>query len=390
MNGAQRTLLTLLTEIDRNVFSPMLVVPYDGPLNRAAAAHGVPIFVERLVSWIPGWSLSSRRQRLRHTYRFFRTLPSRCLAIERLIEKNEVAAVYTNTVTCVEGAIAARRTRRPHVWHIHEPIFGNGELAPLFPYRLYRSAIDRMSKSIVFPSRSVAMDYTELSDKATVVYNGLPFPAARDRSSVRAEVDNRLSLETGLKLVAVVGALHPRKDHTNFLEAAAHVCGRDKDVIFLVIGEGPESYTEYLRRKIGELGIDTRVRLAGWWPGDIYNLLAGIDVLVISSEQESFGLTAIEAMSMETPVVATRCGGPEEIVRDGDTGFLVPMKDSRSMADAILKLLADPKLGRRLGENGRKHVTERFGVGRYVHGIQRIIREAAAGQRPETAIVGEM
>ena len=106
--------------------------------------------------------------------------------------------------------------------------------------------------------------------------------------------------------------------------------------------------------------------------------MAASDVLVVSSEKESFGLTAIEALAVETPVVSTRCGGPEEILEDGVTGLLVPVKDPLAMAEAIVRLLLDPVFARRMGASGRIHVSEHFGVDRYVQGIQRVIQEASS------------
>jgi glycosyltransferase involved in cell wall biosynthesis len=112
-----------------------------------------------------------------------------------------------------------------------------------------------------------------------------------------------------------------------------------------------------------------------------------VDVLVISSEQESFGLTAIEALAMETPVVATRCGGPEEILEDGVTGLLVPVKEPSALAESITRLLLDPGLARRMGKKGRTHVLEGFGVDRYVHGILRVIQDADMWRRKERKLV---
>jgi glycosyltransferase involved in cell wall biosynthesis len=376
MFGAQRTLLTLLSAIDRRVCSPMLLVPYEGPMTRSATELGIPVFVERLVRWVPGVYVSPRGQRLRYLYRFLRTLNPRSRAIERLIAEHGIDLVYTNTVTCVEGAIAAWRTRKPHVWHIHEPILRNSELRPLLPYRLYSMAVDFLSEAIIFCSKALARDYQELSGKAFIVYNGLPFPSVRNRSAARAEVTRKLDIDAGAKLVAVVGGLQPRKDHLTFLAAAEQVARRVEDAAFLIVGTGFESYTDLIHQRVSALQLDSRVRLLGWWKGDIHDFLAAIDVLVISSEQESFGLTAIEALAMETPVVTTRCGGPEEIVADGATGLLVPVKDPRAMADAIMRLLMDPEFARRLGVMGRKYVSEHFGVDRYVQSIQQVIQGA--------------
>jgi glycosyltransferase involved in cell wall biosynthesis len=380
MYGAQRTLMTLLSTIDRHVFSPFLVVPYDGPMNEEAAGLGIPVFVEPLIHWVQHLSISSRRQRLGHLYRFFRSLLPRCRAIERIIADHRIDLVYTNTVTCVEGAIAAKRTRKPHVWHIHESILHNSDLAPLVPFRIYCAAVEFLSKSIIFCSKALAMDYPQLSRKSSVVYNGLPTPPLRDRVAARRTVTKELGINHDAKLVAVVSALSPRKDHLTFLAAAEQVARRVEDVVFLVVGSGPDRITNLLRTRIKELELDAKVRLLGW-RDDIPVLLAAIDVLVISSEQESFGLTAIEALAMETPVVATRCGGPEEAVVDGVNGLLVPVKDPRGLADAIVKLLLDPMFARKLGANGRNHVSRYFGVDRYVQGIQQVILESAGLQR---------
>ena len=381
LDGAQRALLTLLSASDRRVCSPLLLVPYDGPINRAAAALGIPVFVERLVHWIPSSSVSTRRQRLRHRYHFIRSLRSRCRAIERLILEQGVDLVYTNTVTCVEGAIAARRTRKPHIWHIHEHISGNKGIATLLPFRIYCTTIKFLSRAVIFCSRALASEYPQLSRKASIVYNGLPpLPMMRDRIAIRSKVTNELGIVAGAKIVTMVGALHPGKDHETFLSSAEQVARSVEEVNFLIVGAGSESYTNGIRRRIRDLQLESRVRLLGW-RDDILDLMAASDVLVVSSEKESFGLTAIEALSVETPVVSTRCGGPEEILEDGVTGLLVPVKDPLAMAEAIVRLLSDPVFARRMGASGRIHVSEHFGVDRYVQGIQRIIREASSTQR---------
>jgi len=379
MFGAQRTLLTLLSDIDRDVFSPMLVVPYDGPLSRAASELGIPVFVRRLVHWIPGLNGTSARKRLGHLYRVLRTLSSRCRALESLIGEHDVGIVYTNTVTCVEGAIAAQRARKPHIWHIHERIRGNSDIIPLLPHRLYCAAVKSLSSTIVFSSKALAGDYPELSEKASVVYNGIPDSSARVKGAARREVIRDLGIDDHAKLVAVVGALNPGKDHLTFLAAANQVVKLVDEAIFLIAGRGSERYTRIIRDRIRDLHLEKRVRLLGW-RDDIHDLMSAIDLLVISSEHESFGLTAVEALAAGTPVVSTRCGGPEEILVDGVTGLLVPAKDPEKMADAIGRMLRDPERARRYGDAGRKHVTEHFSAEKYVQGIQQVLRDTAASK----------
>jgi glycosyltransferase involved in cell wall biosynthesis len=267
---------------------------------------------------------------------------------------------------------------KPHIWHIHEPLLGNSELAPLLPTWLYEAVARTLSAKIIFPSYALAHQYSRLTSLSTVIYNGLPFQAPRDRQLAHRIVAKALGLDARLRFVAVVGALQPRKDHLTFLNAAKQAANRLDSVAFLIVGAGSESYTATIRSHIERLGLESTVTLAGWWPGEIQELMAGIDVLVISSEQESFGLTAIEALAMETPVIATRCGGPEEIIEDDKTGLLVPVQGPSHLAAAIERVLADEDLAHRYGVTGRCLVAERFGSAQYVDGVQETIQSVVS------------
>jgi len=381
MAGAQKTLLTLLANIDRNRFEPFLLVPYDGgQLTQEATKLGITVFVRRLVHWIPGVNSVPKQHRLPYLIKVFKTLRDRCWSIAHLIERNQINLVYTNTVTCIEGAVAARMTHTPHVWHIHEPIMDNKELTPILPFRFYTWAVNLLSKSVVFCSAILAKSYCTLTKKATVVHNGLPIPTALNRTHTRDSILKHFDIDLDCKIVAVVGALQPRKDHFTFLEAAKKITLENNNVVFLIVGTGSKIQTDLIRDKIQTLDLMASVILTGWWPNEIHELLAGLDVLAISSEQESFGLTIIEALAMETPVVSTRCGGPEEVIEDGKTGLLVPLHDPESMAKAIIQLLENPQFARNVGQAGRKDVISRFSVERYVEGIQQVIEESLSKQ----------
>ena len=179
----------------------------------------------------------------------------------------------------------------------------------------------------------------------------------------------------------MVGALQPRKDHLTFLAAAHEIVKDNKDVVFIIVGAGSESYTNSIKEEIKSLGLASSVKLTGWWPEDRKNeLLAGIDILVVSSEQESFGLTIIEALALETPVVSTRCGGPEEVVQEGVTGLLVKVKEPKELTKAVIHLLDNPQFARELGIAGRQDVLSRFSVEHYIAGIQEVIKKTISNK----------
>lgn len=375
MAGAQQTLLTLLEGLDRNRFEPHLAVPYRGELAERVARLDIPVYVTQLQHWVPCVAGLSHQNRLRHLVKMLRYLHWRVHAMTALIKRHRIDVVYTNTVTCIEGAVAARVTQRPHIWHIHEPIGGNSELLPLLPVWLYTQLIRLLSNQVIFPSRALACDYPGLRGKASIVPNGLSFPPLIDRGVARQQVAADLGLDPLHQWVAVVGAIQPRKDHLTFLKAAKRILARHDKVDFLIVGSGSDLYTRELSERVKTMGLAERVNLTGRWPGPIHTVMAAIDVLVISSEQESFGLTAIESLALETPVVSTLCGGPAEIIEPGVTGFLVNVKDDAAMADAVLRLLEDPAMARQFGAEGRRQVAARYTQAHYVRGVKAVIRE---------------
>lgn len=373
MFGAQQMLLTLLSGIDTRIITPFLIVPYRGALYDLAQAQGIPTFVQPLAHWIPGrWKIQKVGRYLSITHFLTRFL-SNVAAIKAIAQKVGADAIYSNTVTFAEGAVAARRLRIPHVWHIHEPIFENSELWPFLPERVYKSVIARHSSKIIFPSRSLADVYNYTPTTYEVIYNGLEFESTFDRAGAKQALVARLGVPPNSKLVGIVGSFNLRKDHETYFRMAHEVRARRDDVLFCVVGSGSAEELSHVKSLVGHLGLRDCVSFLGRWDGSIADFLSAIDVLAISSEQESFGLSGIEALSVQTPVVSTRCGGPEEIIRDGETGYLVGIRDYKTMADRIIRLLEDGTFAFQIGEKGRGDVTQRFSAKNYVHVVQTTI-----------------
>ena len=371
--GAQRTLLTLLGSIDRNRFNCLVAVPHQGPFVEEVNALRLPHSETPRIRWVPEAGQVARESRVRWIGRLLFGLRSRSAALASLIEKHRIDLVYTNTVVCLEGAIAARIARVPHVWHIHEPVSGNPELGALFPDWLYASLIHHLSDRIVFCSRSVASTYPKLAKHAEIVFNGLPVLDPIDRNLARDRLVRDCPIPPGRPLVAVVGAIHPRKDHLTFLRAAFKLHQSRPDVIFLVAGADATGDMPELRAQVEALGLIGTVRLIGWWPGPIHEFMAGIDVLAVSSIQESFGLTVLEAFAAGTPVVSTRCGGPEEIIRHGIDGYLVPIGDADALAARIGELIDAPATAAKFATAGRANFQEQFTVEAYTSALERVI-----------------
>jgi glycosyltransferase involved in cell wall biosynthesis len=195
--------------------------------------------------------------------------------------------------------------------------------------------------------------------KIRVVHNGVdlgrfpPFDVAR--GGARAA----LGLPVERRLVAQIGRLAPQKDYPTFLGAAALLAARFPDVDFVVAGEGPDA--EALRRMATARGLGGRIR----WLGvrhDVPQLLAAVDVMLLTSRYEGLPNVVIEAMAAGAAVVATDVGGCRELVTPEEHGLLVSPGDVEGIAAAAARLLADEPRRVALVEAARRRVETAFSV----------------------------
>ena len=127
----------------------------------------------------------------------------------------------------------------------------------------------------------------------------------------------------------------------------------------VLVGRGASA--PELRAQVAELGLQDRVEFRGWVPQDqLPELLRSFSVFAMPSLFESFGVAAVEAQATGIPVVASRVGGIPEVIADGETGLLVPPSNSRALADALVGLLADGELRKRLGRAARERAARKF------------------------------
>jgi len=153
-------------------------------------------------------------------------------------------------------------------------------------------------------------------------------------------------------LVGWVGRLVEVKDCRNFIAAASLIRGKcRRDVRFVVVGDGVER--EALERYSRELGVHDSLVFTGNRT-DIPDVMAALDVFVLSSVNEGFGRVLVEAMAAGTAVVSTMVGGTVDVVEDGVSGILVPPSDSEALADAVSRVIETPGLMERLKEAGRR------------------------------------
>ncbi|MDX2033113.1 MAG: N-acetyl-alpha-D-glucosaminyl L-malate synthase BshA [Blastocatellia bacterium] len=182
------------------------------------------------------------------------------------------------------------------------------------------------------------------------------FINAREYSRRSNEALRRSLAPGDEKLLLHVSNFRPVKRIGDCVHALARLRGR-LSARLVMCGDGPER--ESAERLAREYGLAEDVLFVGQVP-NIADYLSVADLLLLPSETESFGLSALEAMACEVPVIATRAGGLPEVVLDGETGFLVPIGDISAIAERAIDILSDEPRRRRMGARGRAWAVERF------------------------------
>jgi len=168
----------------------------------------------------------------------------------------------------------------------------------------------------------------------------------------------------GKKVIGVVGRLREEKGQFTLLESMKKVIEEMPDAVLLVVGDGPDR--AYLEQSAIRLGVSDHVVWLGQKdPDEVFGLYGIMDLVVVPSVFEGFGLTTAEAMAAGKPVVASKVDGLAEVVQDGISGFLVLHGDSHLLGKAILELLANPGKAASMGRCGRETIEKEFSLSRF-------------------------
>lgn len=232
--------------------------------------------------------------------------------------------------------------------------------------------IGQMDDVIATSARTAAY----LERPATVIHHGIDtegFAPAPDKAALKAS----MGLPAG-PLVGCYGRIRAQKGTDAFVDAMIEVLPDCPDVCAIVMGRATEAYQAFergLREKVMAAGLEDRILFKPEVPvheiADWYKVL---DLFIAPQRWEGFGLTPLEAMACGVPVVATRVGAFEELIRDGETGALIPADDIPAMTLAARDYLQDPAKMLLQGEAARAHVEASFGLEREAAAITAVYR----------------
>jgi glycosyltransferase involved in cell wall biosynthesis len=211
--------------------------------------------------------------------------------------------------------------------------------------------------------------------RITVVPNGI-HPPDLNELPPPAEMRRQLKINDDIPLIVSIARLEAEKDIATLVAAMANVVVEIPTARCVIVGDGQLRHA--LEKQIDQAGLQSSVTLLGY-RSDALAILNAADLFVLPSLAEPFGLAILEAMSLAKPVIATRAGGPVEIVEEGRTGLLVPPRQASAMGNAILELLRDPNKMTALGRAGLKRFLHRFTSAQMASGVAAVYRRVLSG-----------
>lgn len=376
--GAFQSLLYLVKALDRTRYEPVVcsgdkdawqVESIFSAEGIAACSCDLPRFAHTTL----GEYQLYRKSGLQGILRWFKQYPSACMELERLLNTIKPDLVHFNSLTLAPYAFTAGKCRIPAIVHVREPV-----LHGIFGVRrawLRRHLIANTSKVIAICQDN--LDRLALpAGKGEVIYNPVSFAKFDFRLS-RDEARRRLGIPANAKAALMTVTSTPLvKGFVPFIKAMQQVIKTHSELWCLIPGltipAMPHPPINSIRRivalALGRYRNQTRLYalanngglqgriICCEFAGNMEQWIAAADIVCVPHTQPHFSRTLLEAGAMKKPVVASRLGGLEECVREGETGLLVPAGDAQALALAVERLLQDEQERQRMGENNYQFV----------------------------------
>jgi len=329
LGGAEEYFLRLIRHLGEAGHRVIVVTKRDTPLREEIEKRGL---ADNLVE-LHGW----------HTHGKFD--PATLKKLKKLVRDEKVDLIHTHLTTASwMGSIAGKLTGVPVVAHVHA-----ADSKTWFQYADYLVAVAQGVKEHLLAQKVP-------STKIPLLYYGIDLEKYSQPLPV-AEAKAKLNLPPDAKTVGVVASLIERKGHRFLLDALKQIEPETGPVHALFAGEGP--LEEDLRTQAAQLGMKERVHFLGFRK-DVIDIVSAFDVVALPSMKEGLSIAIMEAMALRRPVLATDIAGMPEVVKDGETGVLVPPADTDALAEGLRHLLVDPEFAASVATNGREFLEAHF------------------------------
>jgi glycosyltransferase involved in cell wall biosynthesis len=343
--GAETVFIDLATRLPKNKYRSVVVIRGNGWVYDELCSRGVsPILLDARGSF---------------NWRYL-------LALRRIIKSEKVDLIQSHLLgSNVYCALAGLFTRKPVVATFHGAVdVSESERFMALKFGL----INKGASSIVAVSENLGDEIvgrTPLnSSKMHIIYNGTDSAAFERKKS--DDFRQQFSWGEDDLIIGSLGNIRPAKAYDVLLHAAAMLDDQKQICRFVIAGQGeskgkPSALYQQLLNLRESLGLQDDVKFIGF-VDDPADFLSKVDMFLLSSSSEGFSISTIQAMASSLPVIATRSGGPEEIVTHQQDGWLVEKNNPAAIAEAVRKLSENPESREMLSNNAKQKVNTTFGL----------------------------
>ncbi len=377
-SGGEIALYHLINSLNRNRFTPVVVLSEEGPLAEKLREANVETHILPLPSRITSTRKDSLGAASLLRVGDLKTVFGYVASLAQFIRRNHLQLVHTNSLKSdIIGGLAGRMARVPVLWHVRDRI--EKDYLPSGVASAFRSLCRVLPTHVMVNSQATLRTLVRPELAAQLTPHTSPnrsrFSVVHDGTLARTKP--LVSPAADKPLIGLIGRISPWKGQHIFLEAAAKVRQNFPEAKFQIIGGamfGESDYEQQLYALSRQLNLEDCVEFFGF-RSDVADCIDQLTLLVHASTMgEPFGQVVIEGMAAGKPVVATDGGGIPEIVQEGCTGLLVPMNDAASLASAICRILEDPNLASEMGRQGCQRVHEHFLVSHTARRVEQIYR----------------
>jgi glycosyltransferase involved in cell wall biosynthesis len=369
LGGGEKGLFYFIERLNKERFEPLLLCPKSGPLARELQKIGVRSVIspfgvaKKILGFSPLISIFT-------VIRFF-----------IIIKREKVGIIHSNCVSgLVFSVIPAKLLKIPLVWSVHGWSSGAGLQGVLINFLVSRViAVSSAVKNFIGKPGKIC------PRKLVTLSLGVDLEKFRYLAKT-GNIRQEFGINNDALVIGMVARLQEIKGHYYFLLAARQIKKEFPQARFMIVGaklfsDSPEEgYPQDVKKWIKDFGLENETYRTGF-RNDIPDILSALDILVLPSLRESFGLSLVEAMACGVPVVATRCQGPEDIIVDGVCGLLVPVKDATAISNAVSFLLRDKEKREAMALSARKRVEELFNLGLLTRKLESIYDEITREKR---------
>ena len=361
MYGADRILLELLSGLRENDFKVHVVLPNNGPLVEELIKMDIKPQIQ---------NLGVLRRKYFNFYGLINRTWHLALAVIMLIKfikNNHISIVHSNTTAVLAGSIAAKISRIPHVWHVHEIT-----TKPKWFVKTISNLIVFLSNKVVFVSYATMSHMTSLNPQlnavGVVIHNGID--DARVTNGNRGVIRSLCGWSFDDYVIGMVGRINWWKGQSILMDCAEILAPQMPNLKFLFVGgtfAGEEGLRDLLIERVKLSNFAEQIKILDYRE-DVNNILADLDVFVLpSTEPDPFPTVVLEAMSTSLPIVAFRHGGVCEMVVDGESGILCSPCSSEEMITAIRNLEGIRSKGMKMGHEGLNRIRSNFTKEVFLH-----------------------